>query len=193
MTTSRAILDTATRLFAEQGYDGTSVSEIAKQTGVATGTVIYQYKSKENLLQVIVWEYFNRLLQNVRRADDSRKGRQALTDYIQSVLEYARSRKLETTVMLLHHNTFRKAPHRFPLAADGFRAFDVCVQQLRDIVSSLFDDADGPREQAEQFMDGVVASMLGACWMYIFAGKDIQALENELISSVLLRLEGHVV
>ena len=49
----RAILDTAARLFAQQGYQKTSVDEIARLAGVSTGTVYYYFKSKELLLEAV--------------------------------------------------------------------------------------------------------------------------------------------
>ena len=45
-----AILQSAEVLFAEKGYQGVSVDEIARNAGVAKGLVNYHFGSKENLL-----------------------------------------------------------------------------------------------------------------------------------------------
>ena len=45
-----AILQSAEVLFAERGYQGVSVDEIARNAGVAKGLVNYHFGSKENLL-----------------------------------------------------------------------------------------------------------------------------------------------
>lgn len=45
-----AILQSAETLFAERGYQGVSVDEIARNAGVAKGLVNYHFGSKENLL-----------------------------------------------------------------------------------------------------------------------------------------------
>ena len=50
MTRREAILQAAKKLFADRGYDGTSTAEIARQAGVAHGTVFHHFKTKENLL-----------------------------------------------------------------------------------------------------------------------------------------------
>ncbi len=50
MTRKDCILRAARELFAEQGFDGTSTSEIAEKAGVAHGTVFHHFKTKENLL-----------------------------------------------------------------------------------------------------------------------------------------------
>ncbi len=52
----RRILEAATRLFTEQGYEGTSVDDIAAAAGVSKQTVYSHYESKENLFGVAVSE-----------------------------------------------------------------------------------------------------------------------------------------
>ena len=47
------ILREATRLFAESGFDGVSVAQIAKAAGVSQGAVFRHFPSKEALLQRI--------------------------------------------------------------------------------------------------------------------------------------------
>lgn len=48
------IIIAATEIFAEKGYASTSTSEIAKQAGVAEGTIFRHYKTKKDLLLAIV-------------------------------------------------------------------------------------------------------------------------------------------
>ena len=48
------ILNAARQVFAEKGYDGASVSEIAKAAGVNKALPFYYFESKENLLREIV-------------------------------------------------------------------------------------------------------------------------------------------
>lgn len=47
----QAILDTALELFTERGFHGTPTSLIAKEAGVATGTLFYYFKTKEELIE----------------------------------------------------------------------------------------------------------------------------------------------
>lgn len=48
-TTRALLLDTAERLFAEQGYEGTGVRQIAEQAGVNLGAIHYYWGSKQAL------------------------------------------------------------------------------------------------------------------------------------------------
>lgn len=47
------ILDNAERLFADKGYDGTSVRDIADEAGVNVAMISYYFGSKEKLLEAL--------------------------------------------------------------------------------------------------------------------------------------------
>ena len=51
------ILDAAVRLFDAPGYDGATVSDIARAAGVAAGTVYLYYPSKEHVLLALHAEF----------------------------------------------------------------------------------------------------------------------------------------
>lgn len=52
----KQILDTAERLFAGKGYDGTSVRDIAEEAGVNIAMISYYFGSKEKLMQALFQE-----------------------------------------------------------------------------------------------------------------------------------------
>jgi AcrR family transcriptional regulator len=51
-----AILDAATRLFAERGLTAAPTSEISKQAGVAEGTLFTYFKTKDDLINTLYRE-----------------------------------------------------------------------------------------------------------------------------------------
>lgn len=61
--TKRKIFETSMKLFAEKGYDATSVEEITSIVGVAKGTLYYHFSSKEEIFNFLVEEGM-KLLQN---------------------------------------------------------------------------------------------------------------------------------
>ena len=61
--TKRKIFETSMKLFAEKGYDGTSIEEITSVVGVAKGTLYYHFSSKEEIFNFLVEEGMN-LLKN---------------------------------------------------------------------------------------------------------------------------------
>ncbi len=51
--TKQRILDVALDLFTEQGYDGTSLRQIAEQLGVTKAALYYHFESKEDILMAL--------------------------------------------------------------------------------------------------------------------------------------------
>ena len=54
--TKRKIFETSMKLFAEKGYDATSIEEITSVVGVAKGTLYYHFSSKEEIFNFLVEE-----------------------------------------------------------------------------------------------------------------------------------------
>lgn len=54
MSTKERILDAALTLFAENGYDGTSVEQIAKAVGIKAPSLYKHYKGKEDILNALI-------------------------------------------------------------------------------------------------------------------------------------------
>jgi AcrR family transcriptional regulator len=52
-STREALIQAGLALFAERGYNGVSVSEIAERAGVTTGALYHQFASKENLFKAV--------------------------------------------------------------------------------------------------------------------------------------------
>ena len=61
--TKRKIFEISMKLFAEKGYDATSIEEITATVGVAKGTLYYHFSSKEEIFNFLVEEGI-KLLQN---------------------------------------------------------------------------------------------------------------------------------
>ena len=61
--TKRKIFETSMKLFAEKGYDATSIEEITATVGVAKGTLYYHFGSKGEIFNFLIEEGM-KLLQN---------------------------------------------------------------------------------------------------------------------------------
>lgn len=61
--TKRKIFETSMKLFAEKGYEATSIEEITSVVGVAKGTLYYHFTSKEEIFNFLIEEGM-KLLQN---------------------------------------------------------------------------------------------------------------------------------
>jgi AcrR family transcriptional regulator len=59
------VLDAAVELFAQQGYDGTSVAQVIGQAGVAKGGFYHHFASKEALLYEVYGDLIGRQLRGM--------------------------------------------------------------------------------------------------------------------------------
>ncbi len=65
---ARHIARVAARLFAERGYEATSVREIVEEAGVAKPTLYYYFGSKEGLAKALVSDPLEALVERLRQA-----------------------------------------------------------------------------------------------------------------------------
>ncbi|HTU08983.1 MAG TPA: helix-turn-helix domain-containing protein, partial [Trebonia sp.] len=59
--TRARIQQIALELFAEHGYERTSLREIAERLGVTKAALYYHFKSKEDIVRSFTEDYFDRL------------------------------------------------------------------------------------------------------------------------------------
>jgi AcrR family transcriptional regulator len=72
-----AILDTALVLFTERGFFGTPTSMISKEAGVATGTLFFYFRTKEDLIDTLYLRIKEEAAQAMCRGMDREKGTKA--------------------------------------------------------------------------------------------------------------------
>ena len=74
-----AILEGAMKVFAENGFHKSQVSRIAKEAGVADGTIYLYFKKKEDILTCLFQEKLGELVEKFNRAvDESASAKDAL-------------------------------------------------------------------------------------------------------------------
>ena len=73
----KQIIDAAVKVIAENGYHGSQVSKIAKQAGVADGTIYLYFKNKDDILVSVFQEKMGQFIEKIserinteKRADD---------------------------------------------------------------------------------------------------------------------------
>ncbi len=64
--TAGRIVSTATRLFAEKGYDGTSVKEICEAAGVNIAAIHYHFESKKDLYRHIIEQFATERVESLK-------------------------------------------------------------------------------------------------------------------------------
>ncbi|GAB3948303.1 hypothetical protein GCM10029976_079190 [Kribbella albertanoniae] len=93
--TKAAIHRAALDLFSAQGYEKTSLREIAEQVGITKASLYYHYSSKQELLRAIIGTFVDDLRQVMARAEGLEWSREAeqelLSAYLDVVVKHRRT------------------------------------------------------------------------------------------------------
>ncbi|MBE6650362.1 MAG: TetR/AcrR family transcriptional regulator [Ruminococcaceae bacterium] len=69
------IIRGATKLFLQQGFSKTTIREISKETGIGLGTITYYYRTKEDLLKLLIEElmefHFDIIEEAIEKTNDN--------------------------------------------------------------------------------------------------------------------------
>ena len=88
----KEIIDAAEELFAERGYDSTSVDDIAKMVGVSHGLFYHYFDSKASVVDAIVVRLADEVGENIRKIADA-PDLTALEKFRRMMLESLESKK----------------------------------------------------------------------------------------------------
>lgn len=99
--TSEKIKEATLNLLAKDGYDSISMRKIAREAGVALGQLTYYYKTKDNLIVLVVKEVLEFFYAEVEEKLNKSKNRiEVILDGIESVLkEETKVEKLLITII----------------------------------------------------------------------------------------------
>ena len=107
--TVQRILSTAGRLFLEQGYDGTSLQDIIRETGLSKGAIYHHFSSKEDILEKICYQLGleNQARFAKIRDDKTMTGREKLREIFRSAMFHPNQQQaLSVVPYLLDHPRF---------------------------------------------------------------------------------------
>jgi len=106
------ILETAERLFANKGFDGTSVRDIADEAGVNVAMISYYFRSKEKLMETIFEQRMGHIKMRVESLlkDDTHtpfeKMEILIDEHIERVMHRQQFHKIMFCEQILNKNPF---------------------------------------------------------------------------------------
>lgn len=92
------ILKVSTRLFLNQGYDKTTIRQIAEASGIGRGHLYYYFKKKEDILIHIFKQILNKIYDDVIESSD---------DKTEVILSYATIQCIYTYTLVFNEKLFR--------------------------------------------------------------------------------------
>ena len=177
----QAILAAAAALFAEHGYDGTPMAEVARACGVSKALLYHYYAAKEGLLYDILKQHLGRLLETVRVEDDP------------TLPPSLRLERLVTALLMAYRDA--DALHRVQIGELGKLPADAQAELKalqRGIVEVLADAllAASPRlaTSRERLLKPLTMTLFGAVnWSYLWF-RDDGPLRREELARLIARL-----
>ena len=166
----RAILHAAVRVFAEKGYHGCRIADVARQAGVAYGLVYHYFQNKDELLESVFaeqWTIFLNALQAISEGPGTAP--EQLAAMCRFAVDVFRTAPAAVKVLLLEvarsHNAFR--------AGSTGQTFEAAVRIVADVIrrgqerGEIRRDADAMISAAgllgalELSLTGMVMGLLG--------------------------------
>ena len=92
------ILKVSTELFLDQGYDKTTIRQIAEECGIGRGHLYYYFRKKEDILIHIFKQILNKIYDDVIESSD---------DKTEVLLSYAIIQCVYTYTLVLNEKLFR--------------------------------------------------------------------------------------
>jgi AcrR family transcriptional regulator len=165
--TRTRIQQIALELFAEQGYERTSLREIAERLGVTKAALYYHFKSKEDIVHSFTEDYFAQLDALIGWAEQqppsATRAHQILERYIGIVLDGS-----EVFLFLERNQTLLRAPdggkhHRF--------------EHFRPRLNALVEATAGPNASPRSRIRAA-AAIFSVSASYMFFVKDSQPMAD---------------
>jgi TetR/AcrR family transcriptional regulator, cholesterol catabolism regulator len=177
------ILLHSARVFAEKGFEGASMRDISRATGVSLSGLYYYFESKQKLLYLIQHNAFTLIMQRLQtRLERVRDPEQRVRVVVQNHVEYFLSHPNQMKV-LSHEEEALDSPYREEVAAIKRRYYALA----REIVDGL-----APRG----LVDGLnprlaVLSLFGMMnWVYKWHNPKVDPGAEEL-TDVIVRIFLH--
>ena len=171
------ILRHAAHIFAEQGFEGASIRDISRATGVSLSGLYYYFESKQKLLFLIQREVFASVLRRLQeRLAGSQAPEERLRVFIQNHMEYFLTHPAEMKV-LAHEEDALEEPYRKDVAAIRRSYYNLA----REIFDAL------PLRDAAPAINPRVAvlSLYGMMnWVYKWHNPKVDPGARELAESV---------
>jgi AcrR family transcriptional regulator len=127
------VLEHAARIFWEKGYEGASMRDLARATGMSLAGLYYYFESKEELLFLIQKHTFTTIMEQLReRLAESTAPEERVRIFIHNHLEYFLSNK-EAMKVLTHEDETLKNGRGAQIRAIKRQYYRICLDLLEDL------------------------------------------------------------
>lgn len=172
------ILLHSARVFAEQGFEGASMRDISRATGVSLSGLYYYFESKQKLLYLIQNNAFTIITQRLdTRLEGVRDPEERLRVLVQNHVEYFLSHPSEMKV-LSHEEEALDSPYCEEVAAIKKRYYALAREIFDGLAATASADGSNPRL--------AVLSLFGMMnWIYKWHNPKVDPGAEELTDAIV--------
>lgn len=172
------ILLCSAHTFAEEGFEGTSMRDISRATGVSLSGLYYYFESKQKLLYLIQYNTFTFILERLQsRLHASQDPVARLRTLVHNHIEYFLSHPSEMKV-LAHEEDALDPPYREEVAAIKRRYYALAREIFDGVVSEGLSSGIQPRV--------AVLSLFGMMnWVYKWHNREVDPGAEELANAIV--------
>src|SRR5438128_4042305 len=151
------MLDVAERVFAELGYDGASMDEIARGAGISKPMVYSYFGSKEGLYLALVRRATDKFYASVEQASSTGTAEQRLWGGIQAYFRFVEEYRWGWTIL---YREAAAGPNRFAgeLDADRGRLIELLARLMVEVAAE-----QGINELMTEQIRSLTHAFVGAC------------------------------
>ena len=130
------ILDYATEIFAEKGYEGASMRDLSRLSGISLAGLYYYFESKEKLLYFIQQHTFNTIIERLReQLAESNDPETRIRIFVHNHVGYSVA-KQKAMKVLAHEDDVLKNGYGTELAAIKREYYRICVGLVEDLAKA---------------------------------------------------------
>src|SRR5207302_5688673 len=127
------ILAHATDVFCEKGYEGASMRDLSRASGMSLAGLYHYFESKEELLYLIQKHTFTTIVERLReRLEGCSDHEERIRTFIHNHLEYSLANK-EAMKVLTHEDDTLKNERGAEVAAIKREYYRICLDLLEDL------------------------------------------------------------
>ncbi len=177
------ILDYATEVFADKGYEGASMRDLSRLSGISLAGLYYYFESKEKLLYIIQQHTFSTIVDSLReRLAASNDAEERIRIFVHNHVEYSVARQKAMKV-LSHEDDVLKDGYGAELAGIKREYYRICVGLVEELAK-----AEGLRPAGQSGSVSTRTAVLGLFgmmnWLYTWYNPRVDPAADVLAREI---------
>jgi TetR/AcrR family fatty acid metabolism transcriptional regulator len=180
----KKILEAAIKIFSKYGYHKSTVSQIAKEAGVADGTIYLYFKNKDDILR----SFFNYKTKEVfsKFKEEVRQGKNALDKLRRLITYHLKAFESNREMAIVYEVETKRRRH---LSDDKIREMSNLYQEIVKEIIELGQQEGTIRKDlsiplVKQFMVGAIDEVI-TTWLYSSKKYSLSSMAEPLIDLII--------